>query len=658
MTNQAVFFEIRSSIRLGAEIGGGERRVVLIDTEGEEHKLSRRKVLYTLAQRVTPEPPALRAARAALLEGAEPFDPDLLWRHLEDGPRYDLADLARVYFDRVDDVTVAQLVEGLSPGGARVVDCIRLRKGYLQRLDAESLAKLREARAREAAEQAADDAFLAWFTPLQAAPPPTGAPKPEAPPAHAERLAALVDYALRDGKSSHARTGRRLGRRLELADADAVLAELERVRLLPAHTNALPYRHGVPVEFRKAAREAAQALRDQPPPLQGEDLRDLPTIAIDDPFTQDVDDAISAWERDGELHLAVHIAHVAHAVQPRDPLDAEARRRGSSLYFPDGTVPMLPLALSADALSLQPGEPRRAVSLLARVGADGLPTDVRFVESIVSVDARLTYEETGSASAQAITQRLAPVAKALRAARVERGALVLALPQVKLRVGADGAPQLVPLRQDLPSHVLVSELMVLYNAELGACLARGGAPALFRVQPRAITAIDADPADPLYPLTSRRGLPPTVIAVEPGPHRTLGLEHYVQGTSPIRRYGDLVAQRQLLCLLQGVAPRHGADDIAALRQSLERCERRARTLEDERERYWLVAWLRAHPEPLAAFVSRVEGRRRLVYVPALRRELPCALPDDAQPGQALRVVPQRWSPRRLTFAPVDTAPTD
>jgi exoribonuclease-2 len=644
--NEAVFFEVQGTIRLAAVTGGGERRVVLFDETGQEQRLSRRKVLYTLAARVDATQASLEALKARLTRGSDPFDVELLWNHLEDARRYDLDELTRVYYDQVDDETVARLVAGLTVEG-RVVDCIRLRKGYLQRLDAESLAHLRVARAREAKEQAEDDAFLAWFEPLRAEP-PGGAV--EAPPEHAAHLQILVGYALGGSKSDMARAGRRLQRRLDLKGPDEVLWELERVGVLPVHTNALPYRHRVPVEFRADARRAAQRLRREPAPLQGEDLRHLPTIAIDDPFTRDVDDAISAWEEDGALHVGVHIAHVAHAVPPGEALDAEARRRGSSLYFTGEVIPMLPWELSERHLSLVAGEARQAVSLIARVGASGLLEDLRFVESQVTVDCRVAYDEEGPPLAQTIKRSLAGVTKALRAAREARGAVILALPQVKFRLDEARHPYPAPVRQDTAAHRLVSELMVLYNAELGARLAQGRAPALYRVQPRAVSAPEGDPDDPLFPLTSRKGLPPTVISVEPGPHRTLGIETYVQGTSPIRRYGDLVAQRQLLALLAGEPPIHDAEDVSQIRQQLERTERRARTLEDERERYWVSVWLRTHDEPLQAYVSRLEPRRRLVYVPALRREIPCQLADEATVGDAVQVRPLSLDPKALRVA--------
>ena len=102
----------------------------------------------------------------------------------------------------------------------------------------------------------------------------------------------------------------------------------------------------------------------------------------------------------------------------------------------------------------------------------------------------------------------------------------------------------------------------------------------------------------------------------------LGAEAYVQGTSPIRRYGDLIAQRQLLALLSGQPPPYDGKSLGALQGELEAAEKRAGRAMDERERYWLTLWLTAHPGPHAVHVSRSDDRGLQAYLPALDRDLP------------------------------------
>jgi exoribonuclease-2 len=143
----------------------------------------------------------------------------------------------------------------------------------------------------------------------------------------------------------------------------------------------------------------------------------------------------------------------------------------------------------------------------------------------------------------------------------------------------------------------------------------------------------------------RRGLPPTIVALDAAPHRMLGVDAYVQGTSPIRRAGDLLAQRQLLGLLAG-APAYDRAGVEALRKTIEGAERRAQRAMDDRERYWLCVWLAAREGPLGALVSRVEPRGVMVYLPELDREWPLRDPHG-QPhiGDALHVRIARAAPR-------------
>lgn len=643
---QVVFFQDRHGVGLGAVRGAGPKNSVLIDEQGEVHRLRHSRTLHVLAARLrSDDPPVLRerlrALRRELTAGAEALDMALLDAALTDERRYTLGELATLYFGDASDQAVARLVAALDGPEGWITAGLRVEQGEVVRLDAETRTRIREQRAREAEKRRQEDALAAWWEPRRAL--PGGLAEAPDDPAAQARLEALRAYALQGDQAPEAAWSRHLARRLGLDGPDAVLAALERGGAVPAHVNEAPHRLGLPLEFGEPVLAAAAAPAPAP---AGEDLRGRFAVAIDDPETREVDDALAAWPEGDDVWVAVHIARLTELVAPDGPLDREALRRATSVYFAEAVVPMLPTALG-DRASLVAGEDRGAVSLVARITPAGDVAEARFTTSVVRVGARLAYDEEPRGEAAATLEPAVRAAAALREARRRRGAVLLSLPQLKMRVGPDGAPQVKSTRVESSSHLAVSELMILFNAQLGRALREASLPALFRTQPKAVRPPAHDPADPLYAPLCRRGLPPTIVSVEPGPHRMLGVDAYVQGTSPIRRVSDLLAQRQLVAHLAGAPAPYDRAAMERLKGGVEAAEKRAQRAMDDRERYWLVEWFARRVEPLHAVVSRVDGRGGLtVYVPEVDRELPLREPSPPpRPGDRLLVRVARAAPR-------------
>jgi len=667
---EVVWFERRGMVLLGAVTGRGEKKAQLLDEQGVAQRLPWRKVLHRGEARL-PDGPAddlsgrLRDLRRALCPEEPGLDPEDLWERLDEGRHYALADLAEVALGGRDDAAVSRLVAAITGEDHRVAPCLQLRREGFRRTGAEAWARIKERREAERRLRAEEDAFLAWYGPRR----DDGRPLPEPPAAVAPHLEQLRSWALMGERSPHTGPARHLARRLGVKDPDPLLAELERAGALPPHVNALPHRAGLPTRFVEPAEDRARVLRAEDParppgigPL--EDLTRLPTVAIDEPFTREVDDALSAWEEDRRTFLAVHIALAAGRLPPGDPLELEARRRGTSVYFPDEVFPMLPWPVVEEVFSLEAGVDRPALSLVCALGPGGAPVEPRFVASRIRVDARFSYDdEPPTAAAAEVVRRLVPAARAVREERREAGALLFSLPQVKLRLDAEGRPYPHTFPSGGPAHLVVSELMILFNRELARALARSGAPALYRTQPEPLDVPEEDPADPLWAHDARRGLPPTQVAVAPGPHLTLGVDAYCQGTSPIRRYGDLLAQAQLLALLRGEDPPHGRVEVESIKDELEPLERRARRLEARRDRYWCAVWLEGRTEPLEGRISRTTGRRPMAWIDALGRALPVRYPDDEdgrpppppERGTLVRLRPRRLVPREglIELEPAD-----
>lgn len=645
---EVVFFQDRHGVGLGAVRGGGPKNAVLIDEEGEVHRLRHSRTLHVLKSRIPGDDPRvvrdrLRALRRELSRSDEPFDAALFDAALVDEHRYTLGELATLYFGEATDRAVARLVAALDVAEGWIAAGLRIEQGQVLRLDAGTRRKITEQRAREATKRRQEDALLAWYGPRRST--PGGLAEAPDDPEARERLEALRVHALAGENAPDLAWVRHIAKRLGHDGPDTLLAELEAGGALPRHVNEVPQRLGLQVEFPEAARAAAEALASAPP-SGGEDLRARYSLAIDDPDTREVDDAFAAWPEGDDVWVAVHIARLDDLVPTDGPLDREALRRATSLYFADGNVPMLPTGLAARA-SLMAGEDRGALSLVARVAPTGEVREARFTASVVRVGERLAYEEAPEGEAAVVLEHAVRAATALREARRQRGAVSLSLPQLKVRIDARGAPELkVSGRLDQAANLAVSELMVLYNTHLGRALRDARLPALFRTQPKAVKLPARDPDDPLYAPLCRRGLPPTIVALEAGPHRLLGVDAYVQGTSPIRRAGDLLAQRQLLAHLAGAPAPYDRAAMERLKGAIETAEKRAQRAMDERERYWIAQWFAERTEPLEGVVSRLDHRGLMIYLPEIDRELPLREPPTMpQLGDRLTVRVARASPR-------------
>jgi exoribonuclease-2 len=322
----------------------------------------------------------------------------------------------------------------------------------------------------------------------------------------------------------------------------------------------------------------------------------LPIVTIDGPHTRDFDDAISV-ELNGEfLDVGIHIADVTAWIEPGSILDHAAAQRASSLYLPRQQIPMLPPDLSQDILSLKQGCDRPAISLLARLDKNGNLIDYRFVASLIRVQENLIYDAVNSGLGGRIAfSQIHRLCQKLREKRMERGALSLSLPEIEILVGADCSVSISLVPQDSPSRMIVAELMILYNWLAARFCNDHNIPLLYRTQ--------AEPSERLkhdtdgyfyYVFTQRRKLNPLLIDISPKQHSGLGLEVYTHATSPIRRYLDLVTQRQLGGYLTGLGPVYGTSDLEALRIPIEPVLRDLARVKRNRIRYWVLKYLSQH----------------------------------------------------------------
>jgi exoribonuclease-2 len=517
----------------------------------------------------------------------------------------------------------------------------RLDHGRLVAVTEEELRAERDRRDAERRAKEAEDALVAALKAGGDGPPPE-----TARPA----LDALLLWALGPADAAPPALAGRLG----LADVFEGLERLEAAGLLPADAVPPLSRHGIARGFPRLVRDAAAAAISAPDPAAAgrEDLREVPAYAVDDPETSEVDDAVAFLRGPGgEPRMLVHISDAAAAVESGGALDLEARRRATTVYLPDLRVPMMPEDLTAARLSLEAGADRPAVSMEVRLGADGTPEAVRIFRSLVRVERRLDYE--GTAADPGLPEPLRPLlemAREMRRSRIAAGARVLEAEAAHLRVRG-GRPVLLRRSIGGAGDVLVGEAMIAFNRLAAERLRAAGAPALWRTQepPRG----EFPPReDPLFVSRARRLFSPVRVAMQPGRHEGLGVPCYLQATSPIRRYADLLHQRQLVALLEGRAPPHSAEDLKALAADLAQRERLVRTAETEREDYWMCVLLEARrEEAFEGVVARAPVRGRgYAWIPALFGEFGFRWPkeraDAPAEGAAIRLRPGRLAKHR------------
>jgi exoribonuclease-2 len=468
-----------------------------------------------------------------------------------------------------------------------------------------------------------DDALRAWWPRRTESPPPEDA---------RGAIDALREFALR-GQSEETERGRVLAAKLDLPEPDHVVEALVDARVLAPDVNPAPWRAGLAGGFRPRATAEAARIAATPVDATGrEDLTDLAAVAVDDADTTEVDDAVSVRETPAGTEVLVHICDLAAALPVGSALDKDAAHRASSLYLPESSVPMLPEDLVA-RLSLGAGQVREALTGVFRVDGEGRVGAVRFARTLVRVTRRLTYEATEDVAALGGGdggRRLVEIAQRLRDARRAAGAILVSLDSLDVEFEG-GRPKISARHRATPGDLVVGELMVLFNREAAGVLAKASAAAFFRTQdaPR-----ESEPRadDPLLQLRARRRFAPASVSIEPARHHGVGADQYAQATSPLRRFADLVNQRQLAAVVLGTATPYRHADLERMVPSLLSRERAVRLAADDRVDHWVARSFEGRAGATIEGTLSRAPRRGLgaVWVPSLCRELPLRPPAGWQ----------------------------
>ena len=405
--------------------------------------------------------------------------------------------------------------------------------------------------------------------------------------------------------------------------------------------------YGLPEQFpEEVLREAGQAPDVSEGDLAGRlDLRDLPTVTIDGEDAKDLDDAVTLeMNSAGNYILGVHIADVSHYVREGSALDAEAFRRGTSVYLVDRVIPMLPHSLSNGICSLNAGEDRLALSCIMEITPDGTITDHRIAETVVRVDRRMTYtavnailtdggiEPDGSGGscpeAEAYREfvpmflKMQKLADILRARRRRRGAIDFDFPESKILLDGEGRPLAIEPRQRNAATKLIEDFMLAANETVAEDYFWQALPFLYRTHDRPdpekikalgifinnfgyhirmqqgeihpkelqklLDRLEGTSEEALLSRLVLRSMKQARYTTDCSGHFGLAARYYTHFTSPIRRYPDLQIHRIIKENLRGgLAEERRAHYEAILPQAAiqsSALERRAEEAERETEK--------------------------------------------------------------------------
>lgn len=411
-----------------------------------------------------------------------------------------------------------------------------------------------------------------------------------------------------------------------------------------ARLSALCALNGIEEDFSAEALEEAGRLGTEPKPgdyTERLDLRGEMIFTIDGADAQDFDDAVSLEKTETGYLLGVHIADVSYYVTRGSAIDEEARRRGTSVYLPGRTIPMLPEALCNCLCSLMPQRDRLTFSAIMEMDTNGEVRKTTLKPSVIRSMARLTYDDvnrmlagepnTVPAELHENLRLMNELAHKLNTQRVRHGSLELDVPEPSFKLDAQGNPVEMAVRERGDAHRLIEEFMLaanravalhaektqlpfpyriheapdtekLYDLEL--LLAAVGKPARLTSscdQSKLQAALDSCGNTGLHTITANmilRAMSKARYSEKNLGHFGLAFSDYCHFTSPIRRYPDLLAHRMLHLQIRQRLTEEDRQTLTGQMHTLtdeaSQCEERAVRCERDGDKLMCTAYMRDH----------------------------------------------------------------
>jgi len=437
--------------------------------------------------------------------------------------------------------------------------------------------------------------------------------------------------ALAYGKSAKSRTMRDLTLGETPEDAHLLLLK---TGFWSGMINPHPVRYGVSLS-------SAAVCPSTPPEEKRQDLCHLPAFAIDSPWSNDPDDAVSAEIEEGKNILYVHVADPAASISFDSPEEKEARDRGATLYLPEGAVRMLAQdAIPMFALGLS--EKSLALTFKMIIDDNGMVLDTEIFPSVVKVR-RMTYEEADRVMKEnseeqrtdaTALRELFALSQKIFARRTAHGAVNIDLPDVHIAV-ENNEVKIEPII-DYNSAFLVKECMIAAGEGAGNWAASKALPFPYISQEVEMQGKVTDGFAGSMQL--RKCMRPRTLSVKPGRHQGLGLDTYTQVTSPLRRYTDLLAHIQIRNFLRGGKPL-SSDDVSARLGFSEAAASASVHSERASDNHWKMVYLSDKKDSVwDAVALENKGSRWAVIIPSLALEAQVPLQREVSPNDNVKLV--------------------
>ena len=586
----------------------GKKNWVLVDRQGQTYTIHPRQVIYEIpgetyeqgeiAGFVTEaegyiDPDSLEIAWELLTELEESATPDSLAQLLFSDQSPPLCYAAHRLLSE-DKLYFKQKGDRYEPRPASQVEELRLKNEREAARQEEKAGFFRRAKAVLAGERGGEDAWE----------------KSDRP-----RLEIIERYALQGDESNQKAAAQEI---LVILDQDkspeTAFRLLVDLGLWDEHENLALRRRQIPTQFPAEVESAVAQILESPPEdesdsptgRQGQrlDLTHLKVYTVDDESTREIDDGLSCETLDdGRQKLWIHIADPSRWLAPGDVLEAEARKRCTTVYLPTGTIPMFPFALAAGPMSLVQGEICCALSFGVMLSESGEVEDFSIQPSVVKPTYRLTYEDVDEmlelgVEAESELTAIAAQAKKRLGWRKSQGAISIQLPESSIKVENDEIT--IEMLEGSASRDMVAEMMIL----TGEVAARYGEanqiPLPYRGQPQP----ELPPEEELMQLEAgwvrdsaiRRCMTRSEMSTAPVRHATLGLDRYSQATSPIRRYTDLVSHFQIKAHLRGAPLPFSEADMSEIIMVAGNAAYDGVQVERQTKKYWAIEYLRREEE--------------------------------------------------------------